>query len=69
MKWFLWINTRPKDIRPGLISSINAAYTPDEANDLIKETKLDNGIVSNNFIGLKITGQKLTEQNNQSISA
>lgn len=30
IRWFLWINTKPKEIRPGLITSINAAYTPDE---------------------------------------
>ena len=25
IKWFLWINTKPIEIRPGLISSLNAA--------------------------------------------
>jgi ubiquinone/menaquinone biosynthesis C-methylase UbiE len=57
-KWFLWINTRPKEIRPGLITSINAAYTPDEFNELIKGTKLENYTVSGSPIGLKLTGVK-----------
>jgi ubiquinone/menaquinone biosynthesis C-methylase UbiE len=58
IKWFLWINTKPKEIRPGLITSINAAYTPDELKKLVKETKLENCLVSGNPIGLKLTGVK-----------
>lgn len=58
IKWFLWINTKPKEIRPGLITSINAAYTPDELKKLVKETKLENCLVSGNPIGLKLTGIK-----------
>ena len=58
IKWFFWINTKPKEIRPGLITSINAAYTPDEMTDLIKGTELKNCVVSGNPIGLKITGIK-----------
>jgi len=58
IKWFLWINTKPKEIRPGLITSINAAYTPDELQKLVKETKLENCLVSGNPIGLKLTGVK-----------
>lgn len=58
MTWFLYIVTKPKDIRPGLISSINAAYTPDELKELIKDTKLATCEVSGNLIGVKITGKK-----------
>jgi len=58
IKWFLWINTKPKEIRAGLITSINAAYTPDELKRLVKETKLENCLVSGNPIGLKLTGVK-----------
>jgi hypothetical protein len=52
------INAKPKEIRPGLITSINAAHTPDELNNLIKGTKLQNCMVSGNPIGLKLTGPK-----------
>ena len=58
IKWFLWINTKPKGIRPGLITSINAAYTADELKELIKGTKLENCVVAGNPIGLKLTGVK-----------
>jgi ubiquinone/menaquinone biosynthesis C-methylase UbiE len=58
IKWFLWFNTKPKEIRPGLITSINAAYTPEELKDLIKGTNLENSLVSGNPIHLKLTGVK-----------
>ena len=58
LKWFLYIATRPKEIRPGLISSINAAYTPDELKELIKDTKIATCKVAGNLIGVKITGKK-----------
>ena len=58
IEWILWINTKPKEIRPGLITSINAAYTPDEFKELIEGTKLENCVVSGNPIGLKLTGVK-----------
>jgi ubiquinone/menaquinone biosynthesis C-methylase UbiE len=58
MRWFLYIASKPKEIRPGLISSINAAYTPAELKDLIKDTKLANCEVTGDMIGLKITGKK-----------
>jgi ubiquinone/menaquinone biosynthesis C-methylase UbiE len=58
MKWFLYIAAKPKEIRPGLISSINAAYTPDELKDLLKDTKLADCEVTGNMIGLMITGKK-----------
>jgi ubiquinone/menaquinone biosynthesis C-methylase UbiE len=58
VKWFLWINTRPKQIRPGLITSINAAYTPNEIREIIAETSLTNSLVKGNPIGLMITGTK-----------
>ena len=58
MRWFLWINSKPKEIRPGLINSIDAAYTPNELEELIKETKLSNCKVTGNIVGVKITGFK-----------
>jgi ubiquinone/menaquinone biosynthesis C-methylase UbiE len=58
MRWFLYIASKPKEIRPGLISSINAAYTPTELRDLLKDTKLANCEVAGNMIGLNITGKK-----------
>lgn len=58
LKWFLMINTKPKEIRPGLITSINAAYTLDELRELIKISPFSNCEVTGGPIGLKITGIK-----------
>jgi ubiquinone/menaquinone biosynthesis C-methylase UbiE len=57
-RWFLWIITKPKEIRTGLITSIHASYTPNELRELIKATKLSHCRVSGNPIGLKLTGIK-----------
>ena len=58
VRWFLWVNTQPKEIRPGLISSINAAYTPEELEQLIKGTRLECCTVSSNLIGIILVGMK-----------
>ena len=57
-KWFLWLIAKPKAIRPGLLTSINAAYAPDELRALIRETELSSCEVAGGPIGLKITGMK-----------
>jgi ubiquinone/menaquinone biosynthesis C-methylase UbiE len=56
--WFLRLNTEPKEIRPRLDSSINAAYTPQELRELIQGTKLKHCTVSSNPIGLILFGTK-----------
>jgi len=58
LKWFLWLIAKPKAIRPGLLTSINAAYAPDELRTLIRESELSSCEVSGNPMGLKITGIK-----------
>jgi ubiquinone/menaquinone biosynthesis C-methylase UbiE len=58
VKWFLWFMTRPKEIRPGLITSINASYVIGEAEALFAKTKLQGWHVSKNPLGLVISGQK-----------
>jgi len=58
LKWFLYLNARPKAIRPGLLTSINAAYTPDEVRALIRETELSSCEVTGSPIGLKVIGIK-----------
>ena len=58
MAFFLKINTQPKEIRPGLISSINAAYTKEEIAVLLNKTPLKHAIVSKNMIGIEIKGDK-----------
>jgi ubiquinone/menaquinone biosynthesis C-methylase UbiE len=59
MKWLLWIFTKPKEIRPGLISSINASYTPEEIRVMLDESDLTQATVRTVPIGLVVTGIKL----------
>lgn len=59
VKLFLKCVSKPKEIRPGLISSINAAYTEDEIRILIEKTGLKGVIVRSNPIGLYFSGSKL----------
>lgn len=56
--FFLKINSQPKEIRPGLISSIHAAYTQEEIVTILNKTTLKNAIVSKNMIGIEIKGDK-----------
>jgi len=58
MVWFLKINSRPKEIRPGLISSIHAAYTKEEIRGILNRTPLKNALVSKSMIGIEIQGIK-----------
>ena len=58
IKWFLWMSAKQKEIRPGLITSINAAYTSEELARLIKGTRLAACKVTNDLIGLTLSGSK-----------
>ncbi|MDZ7261675.1 MAG: class I SAM-dependent methyltransferase [candidate division KSB1 bacterium] len=59
IKWFLKLMAKPKEIKPGLISSINASYTPDEVQDILEKTKMPGYQVKKNILGLVITGEKM----------
>jgi len=58
IKWVLWFMTRPKEIRPGLITSINASYVIGEIEALLARTKLQGWRVTKNPLGLVVSGQK-----------
>lgn len=58
VKWALKLMTKPKEIKPGLISSINASYTLDEIEESLKGTKLEGWKAKKNIMGLVITGEK-----------
>jgi ubiquinone/menaquinone biosynthesis C-methylase UbiE len=58
MKWFLWINTQPREMRSGLVSSINASYVLPEIKDLLAKTSLPGWQASRNFLGIVISGRK-----------
>jgi ubiquinone/menaquinone biosynthesis C-methylase UbiE len=56
--WFLKINTQPAQIRPYLDSSIQAAYTPDEARELTVQAGLLNAVIKADLFGLQVYGEK-----------
>jgi len=58
VKLFMWLATKPKAIRPGLITSINASYTKPEVESLLLDSTFDNFNVSCNPMGLQITATK-----------
>jgi len=58
LKWLLWLIARPKEIRPGLLTSIHAAYTPHEIRTMIQETELSSCEVTGTLVGLKVIGTK-----------
>jgi ubiquinone/menaquinone biosynthesis C-methylase UbiE len=58
VKWFMKAVTKPKEIRPGLTSSLKAAYTVPELDAILSESRLQGGATKQNLMGLVITGQK-----------
>lgn len=58
IKWMIYSSTRPKEIRPGFLSSLNASYTVDEISSVLKQTSFENCEVSSEFFGLFILGRK-----------
>ncbi len=58
IRWFLYLAAKPKKIRPGLITSLNAAYTKDEIELIIKKTDFIDFSVKTNPMAMVITGKK-----------
>jgi ubiquinone/menaquinone biosynthesis C-methylase UbiE len=58
LHWFIWLNTRPIEMRPGLETSINASYTRSELADLVKGTRIEGCKIEAMAIGLILTGVK-----------
>ena len=56
LKWLIYFSTKPKEIRPGFITSLNASYTVDELERLLSQSGLNNVSVQKEFFGLCITG-------------
>jgi len=54
----VYFSTNPKEMRPGLITSLNASYTADEILDILYDSNLKNASVRNEFFGLCISGEK-----------
>jgi len=60
VKSFLGLMTRPRQIRPYLTSSINAAYTKDELVELLSRTSLTGWQIAESPFGLVVSGVKTT---------
>ena len=58
LRALMWLSTRPAAIRPGLTTSINAAYTPAELEALLKQTRIEGARVGSNLMGITIMGEK-----------
>jgi len=56
LRWMLWLGTKPRAIRPGLLTSIWAAYTPDELRALVANSALSGCTVGANLLGLHLAG-------------
>lgn len=59
MRGIMWITTQPSEIRPGLVTSLNAAYTRQEIQAMLHETDLRAAQVQQNMMGLVISGEKV----------
>jgi ubiquinone/menaquinone biosynthesis C-methylase UbiE len=58
LHWFIRLNTRPKEMRAGLETSINASYTRIELADLVKGTRIEGCKIESMAIGTIIDGVK-----------
>lgn len=58
IKWMIYHSTKPKEIRPGFLTSLNAAYTVSEMRALLSRSVLKSTKVTPEFFGLSISGQK-----------
>jgi len=54
LRWFMWLSCRPTGMRPGLTTSVNAAYTPSELTQLVAASGLMTPEVRANPIGVSI---------------
>lgn len=57
----MYMMTKPQEIRPVFISSIKAAYTANEIQDILQRTQLGNATVAKKVIGLEISGTKMNK--------
>ncbi len=59
IKTFMKLVVREKEMRKGLVTSINAAYTRKELLDLLRKTEIDEFEITTNPMSLMIKGLKL----------
>lgn len=57
-KAMVYLSTQPKEMRPGIVTSLNAAYTVSEITELLRQSNLQAALVTSNLFGLCIAGGK-----------
>lgn len=57
-RWFIYATTKPREMRPGFLTSMRAAYTVAEISDILRGTRLREAAVRPDFFGLCICGEK-----------
>ena len=57
-KMLVYLSTNPREMRSGLITSLNAAYTRSEIIELLRRSALSGASVKEDFFGLCIAGEK-----------
>jgi ubiquinone/menaquinone biosynthesis C-methylase UbiE len=58
IRGFMWLSVRPTAMRPGLLTSVGAAYTLQELRQLAAGTKLKGCEISVETVGLTVAGVK-----------
>ena len=58
---FMKLFTRPKEMKPGLVTSVRAAYTKNELEGLLSTSLLSEATVSQSPAGLSVSGKKACE--------
>jgi len=58
VKCFLWLMTSPREMRHGLITSLNASYSYTEIEAMLARTRLPGWRVRKNPLGIVISGEK-----------
>ncbi len=57
-KWMIYAMTRPKEIRPGFLTSFNASYTTGEMAEILDRAGLRGCELRREFFGMSIIGSK-----------
>ena len=58
VRWFMKLVAKPKEIKPRLITSMNAAYTLEEIRSILNRSQLRLPQTRREIMGLVITGEK-----------
>ncbi len=58
LKWGIYFSTKPREIRPGFLTSLHASYTTEELRALLQKSPLRGARIATGPFGLYFTGEK-----------